>query len=162
MTTAHIDIDQGTKHSGTTAIDYHRARMRGHIDAGLTVISISGEIDLSNIDDLSRDARRLVPDHGVLIVDLSCIDFIGVDGLHVLFALNMDCARTDTRWAVIVGHAANRLLRAAGDDGKLLPAVGSATEALGVIREPGANNPASGYNLSPRRLGIAVPPAPQT
>ncbi len=142
MTTSHID--QRTKHNGATVINYRRARVWGRIDAGLTMISISGEIDASNIDNVSRQARRLVPAHGALIADLTDTDFIGVDGLRVLFALNFDCACTDRRWAVIVGHAAKRLLRVAGDHGELLPAVGSMTEALGVIREPGANNPASG------------------
>lgn len=144
MATSHTDIDQGAKHSGATVIEYRRARMWGRIDIGLTMISLSGEIDASNIDDLSRHARRLVPDHGALIVDLTDTDFIGVEGLHVLFALNIDCARTETTWAVIVSHAANRLLRVAGEHGKRLPAVGSATEALRVIRETGANNRTAG------------------
>ena len=143
MTTSHID--QRTKHNGATVINYRRARVWGRIDAGLTMISISGEIDASNIDDVSRHARRLVPAHGALIADLTDTDFIGVrwTSRAVRAQLRLRLHR-QARWAVIVGHAAKRLLRVAGDHGELLPAVGSMTEALGVIREPGANNPASG------------------
>jgi hypothetical protein len=45
-----------------------------------------------------------------------------VDGLYVLFALNIQCARTDTTCALIASHAVNRLLRVADHD-KVLPAV---------------------------------------
>ena len=65
-------------------------------DAELTVITISGEIEASDIDDLSSYARRLVRDCGVLIVDLSGSDFIAVDGLCALLALwSADPAATE-------------------------------------------------------------------
>jgi anti-anti-sigma factor len=133
MTTAHTDIDHGSQHSGTTVFDCRGARVRATTDTGLTVIAISGEIDASNIDDLSRRARKLIPESGALIIDLADIAFIAFDGLRVLFALNMQCARTGTTWALIASHAANRLLRV-GDHDKLLPAVGSAVEALLLVR----------------------------
>ena len=58
-----------------------------HDDAELTVITISGEIDASDIDNMSPNAQRLVRDCGVLIIDLSGTDFIAVDALCALFAL---------------------------------------------------------------------------
>ena len=133
MTAANTDTDHASHDSGITVIDYRGARVRAKTDIGLTVITISAEVDASNVDDLSRRTRELVPDCGALIVDLADIDFIALDGLRALFALNIQCARTGTRWALIVSHAANRLIRV-GDHDKLLPAVGSATEALSVIR----------------------------
>lgn len=80
-----------------------------------------------------RRASELASDCGALIVDLADIDFIALDGLHALIALNNQCARTGTTWALITSHAVNRLLRL-GDHDKLLPAVGSATEALLLVR----------------------------
>jgi hypothetical protein len=74
-----------------------------------------------------------------LIVDLAEVDFIALDGLHALFALNMQCARTGTTWALIASQAVNLLLRV-GDHDKLLPAVGSATEALLLVRRSGRGN----------------------
>ena len=127
MTAAHTD--HASHHNRTSVIDCRGARIRAHTDAGLTVITISGDIDASNVEAVSCHARGLVPDRGALIVDLADIDFIGVDGLRALFALNSHCARTDTTWALIASHPVNRLLRV-GDHDTLLPAVGSATEAL--------------------------------
>jgi hypothetical protein len=76
MTTAHTDIDHASQHGGTTVLDCRGACVRAKTDTGLTVIAISGEIDASNVDDLSRRARELVPDCGALIIDLADIDFI--------------------------------------------------------------------------------------
>jgi anti-anti-sigma factor len=141
MTAIHIDIDHASPprpppHSGTTFFDCRRARMRAKTDTGLTVISISGEIDASNADALNRRASELASEGGALIVDLAEVDFIALDGLHALFALNMQCARTGTTWALIASQAVKLLLRV-GDHDKLLPAVGSATEALLLVRRSG-------------------------
>jgi anti-anti-sigma factor len=137
MTAIHIDIDHASPpHSGTTFFDCRRARMRTKTDTGLTVISISGEIDASNADALNRRASERVSDCAALIVDLAEVDFIALDGLHALFALNMQCARTGTTWALIASQAVNLLLRVADHD-TLLPAVGSATEALLLVRRSG-------------------------
>lgn len=133
MTAAHNDIDHASHQNGTTFFDCGRARMRAKIDTGLTVISISGEIDASNADELSQRSRGLTSDRGALIADLADVDFIALDGLHALFALNAQCVRTGATWALITSHAVNRLLRVADHD-KLLPAVGSATQALLLIR----------------------------
>lgn len=141
MTAIHIDIDHASPprpppHSGTTFFDCRRARMRARTDTGLTVISISGQIDASNADALSGRASELVSEGAALIVDLAEVDFIALDGLHALFALNMQCARTGNTWALIASQAVNLLLRV-GDHEKLLPAVGSATEALLLVRRSG-------------------------
>ena len=135
MTAIHIEIDHASPppHSGTAFFDCHGACVRSKTDTGLTVISISGEIDASNVDDVSRHASKLASDCGALIVDLAEVDFIALGGLRALFALNMQCARTGTTLALIASDAVNRLLRW-GDRDQLLPAVGSATEALLLVR----------------------------
>jgi anti-anti-sigma factor len=133
MTAIRITIDHASQQSGSTSFDCRRARMRAKTDTGLTVMSISGEIDASNADELSHHVRELASDRGALIVDLAEVDFIALDGLHALIALNIQCARTGTTWALIASHGVNRLLRA-GDHHTLLPTVGSATEALLLVR----------------------------
>ncbi len=140
MTAIHIDIDHASPpHSGSEFFDCRGARVRAKTDTGLTVISIGGEIDASNVDDVSRRASELVSDRGALIVDLAEVDFIALDGLHALFALNMQCARTGITWALIASQAVNLLLRV-GDHDKILPAVGSATEALLLVRRSGRDH----------------------
>jgi hypothetical protein len=82
--------------NGAAVIGRRRACIGIRTDAELTVITISGEIDAFDIEDLSPYARRLVRDCGVLIVDLSGSDFVAVDGLSALLALwSSDSAATE-------------------------------------------------------------------
>ena len=107
--------------------------MTAQVYSWLTVVTISGEIDATNAAELAHHMVGVVPDDGAVIVDMADTDFIGVDGLRALFAMNVECVRTDTRWAVIGSHAVHRLLRV-GDQECLVPAVRSATEALQRVR----------------------------
>ena len=118
---------------GTSVIDCGRAYLTAQIYSWLTVMTVSGEIDVTNAHEIGHHVTALAPADGALIVDMADIDFIGVDGLRALFALNVECVRTDTRWAVIGSHAVHRLLRVADREG-LVPAVRSATEALHRVR----------------------------
>src|SRR5512144_338772 len=118
---------------GTSVIDCGRAYLTVQVYSWLTVMTVSGNIDATNADEISHCVTGRVPADGALIVDMVDIDFIGVDGLRALFALNIECVRTDTRWAVIGSHAVHRLLRVA-DAENLVPAVRSATEALHRVR----------------------------
>ena len=120
---------------GTSVIDCGSALLTAQIYSWLTVITISGEIDATNSDQLTEHVVGLVPDEGAVIVDMADTDFMGVVGLRALFAMNMECTRADTRWAVIGSHAVHRLLRVADRD-RLVPAVRSATEALQRVRRP--------------------------
>jgi anti-anti-sigma factor len=105
----------------------------------LTTIRITGEIDACNVDELTTRARGAVPEGTTLVLDLTGVDFIAVAGLRALLAMNVECARCDTSWAVIAGPAATRLLRI-GDPDHTLPVVGSALEALLQVRRHRAAN----------------------
>jgi hypothetical protein len=86
MVTGHNDVDRAPRQNGAV-VDRGRPCIWIRDDAELTVITISGEIGASDIDNMSPYARRLVRDCGVLTVDLSGIDFIALDALCALFAL---------------------------------------------------------------------------
>lgn len=58
MTAVHND--HPLHHSGATVIDCRGAHLGAHTDAELTVMTISGEIDASNVDNMSRHIRELV------------------------------------------------------------------------------------------------------
>ena len=123
---------------GTSVIGCGSALLTAQVYSWLTVMTISGEIDATNAEELTHHVVGLVPDGGAVIVDMADTDFIGVEGLRALFAMNIECVRTDTRWAVIGSHAVHRLLRV-GDPEHLVPAVRSATEALQRVRRSGRN-----------------------
>jgi len=86
MIARHNDVDR-PQHQNGAVVDRGRPCIWIRDDAELTVITISGEVDASDIDNMSPYARRLVRDCGVLIIELSGIDFIAIDALRALFAL---------------------------------------------------------------------------
>jgi hypothetical protein len=86
LSSGHIDLDHASHQNGATT-DCRDTPIDIRNDAGLTSITVSGEVDASDIDELSPHARGLVRDCGVLVVDLSGIDFVAVDGLRALLAL---------------------------------------------------------------------------
>ncbi len=133
MNAVHSDIDHASPQSDTAFFDCRGACLRAKTAAGLTLISISGEIDASNVDEVSRRASEVASDCHALIVDLAEVDFIAVDGLHALFVFHMRCALTGKTWALIASRAVSRLLRLA-ERARPLPVVGSATEALLIVR----------------------------
>jgi hypothetical protein len=87
MNIGHKQISRAPHQNGATLIGRREPCMWIRTDAELTEVTISGEIDASDIDDLSPYARRLVRDCGVLIVNLSGSDFAAVGGLGALLAL---------------------------------------------------------------------------
>jgi hypothetical protein len=87
MTTEHLDVDHASRPNAATVIGCRGAPIGIRAEAGLTVITISGEIEATDIDDLSPQARGLVRECGVLIVDISSAEFMAVDGLRALVAL---------------------------------------------------------------------------
>lgn len=89
-------IDHASHQNGATSIDRDRPCIWIRTDAELTAITISGEIDASDIEELSPYARGLIRDCGALVVELSGTDFIAVDALRALFALwSADPATTE-------------------------------------------------------------------
>jgi hypothetical protein len=88
MVTGTKKIRRASPPNAAALIGRRKPCIRIRTDAGLTVVTISGEIDASDIDDLSPPARELVRDCGELVVNLSnSMDFTAVDGLRALVAL---------------------------------------------------------------------------
>jgi anti-anti-sigma factor len=133
MTAAHNKTIDARPHADAVGLECGSAVLTAHTYGWLTVITIVGDIDATNADLVGHQAVALVPHDRALIVDMAHVGFIGVDGLRALFAINAECIRTDIKLALIASRAVERLLRV-GDRERLIPAVGSATEALHVLR----------------------------
>jgi anti-anti-sigma factor len=133
MRVRQMTVDRHT--AKDAEIDCGAARLRPHARSLATVVAISGEIDASNADDVSQHLRRFLSVGTALILDLSDVECIGVQGLRALFALDDECARSGVEWALVASHPVNLMLRAADPD-DLLPVLSSLAEALQWIRNP--------------------------
>jgi anti-anti-sigma factor len=103
--------------------------------AAATVIAAGGEIDASNVHNLTEFATRHLDAGTPIIVDLSQVDFLGAQGIPALLEIGGRCGEAGVEWAVVPSHPVSRLLRICDKDGHL-PTVSSVDEALQRICGP--------------------------
>lgn len=92
-----------------------------HQASGGATVAVSGEIDLSVIEDLEgRLAPILAESPDPLVIDLREVTFVDSSGLRFLLKLN-EGAQADARRFVLVaaGDPVVRVLQLAGVDGRL-------------------------------------------
>jgi anti-anti-sigma factor len=84
-----------------------------------TVITVDGELDAANSDQLAvyveRNARRARR----LVLDLRDLNFIGTAGFSALHRINVVCSGAQLSWAMVPSPAVRRLLRVCDPDGTL-------------------------------------------
>lgn len=98
----------------------------------VTVLSVSGEIDASNVDHLHRNLRRCVGTRRPLIVDLSGINFLGAQGLRALCDFDDERRRSRAGWVLVACPMLCRLVdKVLG--AQRLRIAGSVSEALQQI-----------------------------
>jgi anti-sigma B factor antagonist len=98
-----------------------------------TVLRIEGEIDASNANNVAHAIRRFARLKTPLILDLSHLDFLSVDGFRALLVLNNEHRQARVHCSVVTGAAMRPLLHIVNEHG--LPVVGSVAEALQLIED---------------------------
>lgn len=98
----------------------------------VTVLSVSGDIDASNVDNLNRNLRRCLGTKRPLIVDLSGINFLGVQGIRALCDFDEDRRRRGGGWVLVTCPMLYRILNKLLG-GQRLRIAGSVSEALRLI-----------------------------
>ncbi|MCV7197301.1 sulfate transporter [Mycobacterium angelicum] len=127
---------------GTPEHQQHRPRRRGGIDCAgarvfvyarslATVLRCDGEIDATNAARIGTEIRRL--SRAPLILDLSRLDFLGVEGFWELLTLDREHRALGLHCTVVAGIAMRPLLRVASGHG--MRVVESVPEALQVIEQ---------------------------
>ena len=84
------------------------------------VVSVHGEVDSSNAKQFAVAVCDAAANCGALILDLTGLQFIAVDGFAALHAINAAMARTDSSWQVAPSPAVLRLLGLCDPEG-LIP-----------------------------------------
>jgi anti-anti-sigma factor len=106
--------------------------LRSHKLNGATVVSVTGELDASNMHRLTDYARSCLTRGGSLVLDLSQLDFLGAQGIQSLFAIADECERSGIGWALVPSHPVSRLLRICDKQARL-PSVKSIDQALELV-----------------------------
>ena len=93
-----------------------------------TVLRVDGEIDASNAKDLTQAIEDFARLKTPLVVDLSRLGFISVEGFRALLFLNDELRKARVYCSVVGGAAVRPLLRIVHHNG--LPIAGSVPEAF--------------------------------
>ncbi|OBK15779.1 hypothetical protein A5636_05120 [Mycobacterium asiaticum] len=97
------------------------------------VLRVDGEIDSFNAGRIASEIRRFNRVKSPLILDLSNLEFLGIDGFQELLALNHEYRAAGLYCSVVAGLAMRPLLRIVTEHG--LPLVHSVPEALQLIED---------------------------
>ncbi len=84
-----------------------------------TVITVHGELDAANADQLAAYVQRSALRSRRVILDLRGLEFVGTAGFSALHRINVACSRAQVRWAMVPSQAVSRLLRICDPDGTL-------------------------------------------
>ncbi|MGO8770924.1 MAG: STAS domain-containing protein [Mycobacterium sp.] len=98
-----------------------------------TVLRIDGEIDAANAQDVAQAIGRFARLKTPLILDLSHLDFLSVEGFRALLGLNHQHKKARVHCSVVSGAAMRPLMRIVNDHG--LTVAGSVPEALQLIED---------------------------
>jgi anti-anti-sigma factor len=84
-----------------------------------SVISVDGELDAANADQLAAYVQRNVRRSRRVILDLRGLEFIGTAGFSALHRINVACSHAQVYWAMVPSPAVARLLRICDPDATL-------------------------------------------
>ena len=109
------------------------ARFAGRLlKSSVVVISADGDIDASNADALTEYTLSNVAGYRGMVLDLRSLDFFGAEGFSAIHRISVNCARVGTRWAIVPGSAASRVLRICDPQGSL-PRADTVAAAVGTL-----------------------------
>ncbi|WP_434443963.1 STAS domain-containing protein [Lentzea sp. E54] len=107
------------------------------VEDGIVVVTLTGEVDLVNADELGSALRtRLEARPDGLVVDLA-LDFLGSPGLALLVKLDLDAARAGVPFGLVTSSRAARLPLELTGLTDTLPLFDSAPEAVKSLRRDG-------------------------
>jgi len=117
-----MSVTQSWQHTHTAQFTARRA------PSG-TVITVEGELDAANADQLAAYVERNLGPSGRVILDLRGLRFIGTAGFSALHRINVVCSSAQAFWTMAPSPAVARLLRLCDPDGTL-PVTTPAEEPL--------------------------------
>jgi anti-anti-sigma factor len=111
----------------------HTARFTAEWGPSFVVITAHGELDASNANHLTDYVQRCAAQTESLILNLRGLEFFGTAGFSALHTINVRCAGSGVRWAMVPSKAVSRLLRICDPD-NALPLAASVPDSKEPLR----------------------------
>ncbi len=125
-----MSVAQSWRHSGAAQFTARWA------PSGI-LITVDGELDAANADQLAAYVRQGIGSSRRVILDLRGLKFIGTAGFSALHRINVVCSGAQADWAMAPSPAVSRLLRICDPDGTLPVTTPMAEPLLEPLRAPG-------------------------
>lgn len=122
-----------TTRPGNAAVDYGGAQIRAYLHHLATVVTIRGEIDAANVEQISEHVRRFSLGTNPMVLDLSELSHFSGAGISLLCILDEDCRATGVQWALVASPAVVEQLGGRCDQGEhesMFPMARSVHKAL--------------------------------
>ena len=125
--------DRSRRSAAQQSLDCHPARFTTNWpDETVGIITVTGELDASNSTEFANQVEQCADEGVRLVLDMSSLDFFGTAGFSALHTINVRCAHSGARWALVSGEAVARLLRVCDRD-NVLPIAATVPEAIALL-----------------------------
>jgi anti-anti-sigma factor len=114
---------------GNQAVDCDGAQVRAVCRQLATVVTVTGDINDTNVDLISANARRFVLTEKPYVLDLTGVNSFSPECISLLYTIDDDCGHAGVEWMVVASQPVHRTLRLFGE-GETFPITGSVAEAL--------------------------------
>ncbi|KQH78275.1 sulfate transporter [Mycobacterium gordonae] len=122
--------------SVSSAADCNGAQIRAHCRHLATVVTIRGEIDAFNVDQVGEHVRRFVLRDNPVVLDLSAVTHFSSAGIALFCVLDEECRAAGVEWMIVANPVVNALLGDSSDPAEaLFPVTRSVHEALRYLAD---------------------------
>lgn len=94
----------------SSTIDCGGAQIRAHCRHLATVVTIRGEIDAVNVEQVGDHVRRFVQADNPVVLDLSGVSHFSSAGIALLCAMDEECRAADVEWMLVANQTVATLL----------------------------------------------------
>lgn len=114
---------------GNPTFDCGGAQIRACCRQLATVVTVTGDIDVANLDRISEYTRRFILREKPFVLDLSNVNSFSSQCVSLLYTIDEGCFGAGVEWSLIVNEPVVRGLRVSGD-GTTFPTADSVPDAL--------------------------------
>jgi anti-anti-sigma factor len=109
-----VSIDSAA--SGRRAFVCDGAEVRAQCRHLATVVTISGVVDLKNVDRVSRYSRRFILQDKPFVLDMCGVEYFAAQSVTLLRQIDEDCRMAGLEWALVASPVVSRVLRMINED----------------------------------------------
>lgn len=117
--------------SNSESVEYGAARL-ALSDGPVKVLTLTGEVDAAEAQELAAVVQPVVTRRGPGILDLSGVAFLSVAGFRALRAWSYQARETGANWVMVAGPAVHPYLPTVQPD-ELMPVASNEKQALDML-----------------------------